>query len=235
MAGRKPKPAALKKLEGNQGKRKLNTREPVSGKGMSDCPKWLLLDEHNVLIENSGAEVNPFALLFEFDGDIRHIRHVLYDRSASRPSIEGKTNEESREVQTETLTIKATPLPSGVIKAKAGNTTDESAYTNWYNSVYMPSDISGKNVNLATLNIGNLTLDPVFSGDVTAYTAITSNSTNTITATAVDSAAEVEILVNDSSVASGSSATWVEGENTVVITVTNAGSSKRYSVTVTKE
>ena len=42
MAGRKPKPTALKKLEGNPGKRKLNTKEPVPVKGMTDCPKWLL-------------------------------------------------------------------------------------------------------------------------------------------------------------------------------------------------
>ena len=41
MAGRKPKPTALKKLEGNPGKRKLNTKEPMPGKGMPDCPKWL--------------------------------------------------------------------------------------------------------------------------------------------------------------------------------------------------
>ena len=34
MAGRKPKPTALKKLEGNPGKRKLNTKEPMPGKGM---------------------------------------------------------------------------------------------------------------------------------------------------------------------------------------------------------
>ena len=34
MAGRKPKPTALKKLEGNPGKRKLNTKEPVPGKGI---------------------------------------------------------------------------------------------------------------------------------------------------------------------------------------------------------
>ena len=34
MAGRKPKPTAVKKLEGNPGKRKLNTKEPNPGKGM---------------------------------------------------------------------------------------------------------------------------------------------------------------------------------------------------------
>ena len=35
MAGRKPKPTAVKKLEGNPGKRKLNTKEPNPGKGNS--------------------------------------------------------------------------------------------------------------------------------------------------------------------------------------------------------
>ena len=42
MAGRKPKPTAIKKLEGNPGKRKLNTKEPVPAKGKPDCPEWLL-------------------------------------------------------------------------------------------------------------------------------------------------------------------------------------------------
>ena len=42
MAGRKPKPAAVKKLEGNPGKRKLNTKEPIPAKGMPACPDWLM-------------------------------------------------------------------------------------------------------------------------------------------------------------------------------------------------
>ena len=97
------------------------------------------LDEKKVLIENANTELNAFALLFEFDGDVRHIRHVLYNCSASRPGISGKTNEESREVQTETLTIKATPLASGIVKAKTGDTTDKNTYDNWYKAVYMPT------------------------------------------------------------------------------------------------
>ena len=95
-------------------------------------------DEKGVLIENADVELASFALLFEFDGDRRHIRHVLYNCSASRPGIEGKTNEESREVQTETLTIKATPLSNGMVKAKTGDETDEDTYNNWYTKVYVP-------------------------------------------------------------------------------------------------
>ena len=42
MAGRKPKPTAIKKLEGNPGKRKLNTKEPIPAKGMPNCPERLM-------------------------------------------------------------------------------------------------------------------------------------------------------------------------------------------------
>lgn len=40
-AGRKPKPTAIKLLEGNPGKRKLNEREPKPETGMPTCPDWL--------------------------------------------------------------------------------------------------------------------------------------------------------------------------------------------------
>ena len=39
--GRKPTPTAIKELEGNPGKRKLNDREPRPGKKAPSCPKWL--------------------------------------------------------------------------------------------------------------------------------------------------------------------------------------------------
>ena len=44
MAGRKPKPTALKVLEGDRGKgrRPFNEHEPIPPKGGVKCPSWLL-------------------------------------------------------------------------------------------------------------------------------------------------------------------------------------------------
>ncbi len=42
--GTKPTPTALKVLEGNPGKRKLNTREPKPLHKAPPCPKWLNAD-----------------------------------------------------------------------------------------------------------------------------------------------------------------------------------------------
>lgn len=39
--GRKPKPTALKKLEGNPGKRPLNENDPVFDPSIPTCPSWL--------------------------------------------------------------------------------------------------------------------------------------------------------------------------------------------------
>ena len=41
QSGRKPKPTALKVLEGNPGKRPLNTKEPKPKSKAPKCPNWL--------------------------------------------------------------------------------------------------------------------------------------------------------------------------------------------------
>ena len=100
-------------------------------------------DSANVLVENANSQAGHFALLFEFDGDQKKVKHVLYNCSAARPSIASKTNEDSREIQTEALTIKARPLASGLVKAKTGDSTKATAYNNWYKSVYQPDTVGG--------------------------------------------------------------------------------------------
>ena len=103
-------------------------------------------DNNQVLIERDDVEFARFALLFRFDGDKKQIRHVIYNCTVSRPKIESKTNEESKEVQTETLNITARPLRMGLVKAKTGNGTAPNTYDNWFKSVY----VSGKSTTQKT-------------------------------------------------------------------------------------
>lgn len=96
------------------------------------------LDNNGVLVERNDAELAEFALLFEFEGDKNKIRHVLYRCSASRPATESATTEDETEVKTETLSLKATTLPDGLVKSKTCENTDETTYNNWYKNVYIP-------------------------------------------------------------------------------------------------
>ncbi len=98
------------------------------------------LDAKGVLVEKSDiTETEKFALLFEFDGDVRGIRHVLYNCSASRPSIESETKEDTIEPGTETLSLTADPREDGLVKSRTGDTTDDETYAGWYKNVYLPT------------------------------------------------------------------------------------------------
>ena len=95
-------------------------------------------------------------------------------------------------------------------------------------------DYDKADTTLSALSLGSLTLSPAFAPAITQYTATTTNSTNTITATAADENAEVVIKNGTDTVTSGTAATWEDGDNTVTIKVTNDGDSRIYYVNVTK-
>lgn len=95
------------------------------------------LDGKGVLFEDSNPTRGHFALLFEFTGDVNAIRHVLYNCTAAENTIEGQTKGENIEVQPETLTITARALPNGgPVKARTGDTTDATVYSEWYTTVH---------------------------------------------------------------------------------------------------
>lgn len=94
---------------------------------------------------------------------------------------------------------------------------------------------STDNATLSALTIGSLSLEPAFSPSIKNYTATTANASNTVTATASNSSADVEITNGDDEVTNGSSAYWSEGENTLTVVVHNGSATESYTVTVTKE
>lgn len=103
------------------------------------------IDENGLILEDANAEPAKFALLFQFDGDVNEVLHVLYNCTASRIAIASQTNEDSKEVQTETSTITASPLENGIVKGKLEDRT-ATAYTNFFTAVQMPSSMTGSGV-----------------------------------------------------------------------------------------
>lgn len=97
-------------------------------------------DDNGVLVENAEAPTKIFALLFQFEGDIHATRHVLYNCTASRPAVSGKTTEEEIEPQTESMTLTSSTvfnsaIGKNVVKGKVG-ADNVTVYNNWFDAVY---------------------------------------------------------------------------------------------------
>lgn len=92
-----------------------------------------------ILVENVTAEPKPHALLFEFAGDQKAVRHVLYNCAATRPGLTGATTNKSKEPTTEKITLTASPLSNGNIRAKTTPDTPDEKYKSWYTAVWQPA------------------------------------------------------------------------------------------------
>lgn len=104
------------------------------------------IDDNGMVVEIAGGKQKPFALLAQFEGDMKNRKIVYYNCKASRPSVEKTTTTEGIEVSTETYPLVIQPIElSGkrVVKGhielldtpSADNTA---AYNNFFTQVQLP-------------------------------------------------------------------------------------------------
>ena len=95
-------------------------------------------DTNGALIESSDDVNARFALMGEIEGDAKKRRFIYYDCTATRPSAEMNTIEESKEPQTDTISITmAARSTDNVIKAVIEpNETNQDVYDTFFTKVY---------------------------------------------------------------------------------------------------
>lgn len=126
------------KAENNQGYDGTLNIALVPEQFSIDC-LGMVKDANGVLIERTTSRSKSFALMFEFDGDAHPIRHVLYNCTAMRPTMEGETKDDSPEPQTEELTFVASARESDyVVLGLASADTQPEIYKDFYKEVYEP-------------------------------------------------------------------------------------------------
>lgn len=90
-----------------------------------------------VITEKTTAAGKHFALMFEFVGDVKSIRHVLYNCTASRPTIASSTKSDTVEPNTNELKFVANARETdNAVKTKTTTTTPDLVYNAWYSAVY---------------------------------------------------------------------------------------------------
>ena len=95
--------------------------------------------EGGVMVENADAQTKRFALMFEFQGDKKATRHVMFYCSANRSSV-GSTTKDSGDPNTTDLSIIVSPRPdNNQVKAKSTTETTDEIYNAWYTKVYEKS------------------------------------------------------------------------------------------------
>lgn len=130
------------------------------------------IDANGAQIENANVIPSNFALMFEFSGDVNATRHVMYNVSAARPKVEGKTREKKIDPQTEVLSITADPaVDTGNVKAKLKPA--DTGYSTFYSAVYLEDAV------VNTIAVSSSTMSKAAVADLT-IDATSSSATNTV-------------------------------------------------------
>lgn len=112
---------------------------------------------NGLLTEKVTGKGANFALLFEFDGDLRNTKHILYNCSALRPTLGSSTKTSTTEPFTNELTFVAMPREEDyAVKTKTTETTNAGIHTTWYTRL----DGIYNTINVATATFDKKATDP---------------------------------------------------------------------------
>lgn len=93
------------------------------------------------LLETVEDTTHPFALMFQFEGDEKASRHVMYNVAATRPSLSGTTKTDTLEPQTETINLEAGSIydatkQKDLVKCSTTEETPTETYNGWFSAVF---------------------------------------------------------------------------------------------------
>ncbi len=102
-------------------------------------------DTNGALFESADDITARFALMGEIEGDVKKRRFVYFDCTATRPSAEMNTIEESKDPQTDTVSITMSPRSTDkAIKAVIEpNETNQDVYDTFFEKVYEKNATAG--------------------------------------------------------------------------------------------
>ena len=124
-----------------------------------DFAKWVLsesVDSKNVQYEEKEPTINRFYLVWEWVQDTKNTRHIMYNITASRPSMSATTagDGDSKTAQYRTLNLTAIPREDGIVKASTRVDVDSTTYENWFNAAYIPSGSSTYTLTVSVADSG---------------------------------------------------------------------------------
>lgn len=97
-------------------------------------------DKNGILIENSNVEAKEFALGLQIDGDTEPTLFWFYNCTATRPNLEAKTTSDSKEPDTDTVTISCAASADGTVRAKTTKESYAKVKDKWFTKVYKKDD-----------------------------------------------------------------------------------------------
>lgn len=110
-----------------------------------------LIDDNGFIVETDKDQFSYFALMFEFDTDVNADRYVFYKVGLSqRPSVSSKTIDVQSDIEVGTEKVQFVAMPQiddtvidgitrHLIKAKTSKDVDATAYSRFYQNVYIPT------------------------------------------------------------------------------------------------